>query len=198
MNVEVVKAFLSVHKTKANGKHCSQVNIRKFHDALQFGAEEVHQALPPQYFVEMDAFLDASKKEVVIHRRAGNLDEQEADPISFPLYQLICEWALSSGSIFLWVWTILQWNNMAQSISIDPLGFHNFSIGMDSVKCKYDDSKADKKGERVSPKNIYANPFNPMVCPHLSLGCWFALRKGTFGRNDSFFLGAGQPAVQNN
>jgi hypothetical protein len=59
---------------------------------------------------------------------------------------------------------------------------------MDSVKCKYGDSKADKKGERVSPKNIYANPFNPMVCLHLSLGCWFALRKGTFGMNDSFFL----------
>lgn len=80
-----------------------------------------------------------------------------------------------------------------ETFSIDPLGFHNFSVGMDSVKCKYDDSKADKKGERVSPKNIYANPFNPMVCPHLSLGCWFALRKGTFGKNDSLFLGAGQP-----
>jgi hypothetical protein len=193
MNVEVVKAFLSVHKTKENGKHCSQVHLRKYHDAIQFGAEEVRQALPQQYFVEMDAFLDASKKEVVTHRRAGNLDEQEADPISFPLFQLICEWALASRNVFLWVWTILQWNNMARSISIDPLGFHNFSIGVDSIKCKYDDSKADKKGERVSPKNIYANPFNPMVCPHLSLGCWFALRKGTFGKNDSFFLGAGQP-----
>jgi hypothetical protein len=67
-----------------------------FHDSLQFGAEDFHQALPQQYFVEMDAFLDASKKEVVIHRRAGNLDEQEADPISFPLYQLICEWLVST------------------------------------------------------------------------------------------------------
>ena len=53
-----------------------------------------------------------------------------------------------------------------ETFSIDPLGFHNFSVGMDSVKCKYDDSKADKKGERVSPKNIYANPLNPI---------WFAL-----------------------
>jgi hypothetical protein len=39
MNVKVVKAFLSVHKTKENGKHCSQVNLQKYHDALQFGAE---------------------------------------------------------------------------------------------------------------------------------------------------------------
>jgi hypothetical protein len=46
MNVEVIKAFLSVHKTKANGKHCSQVNLQKYHDAIQFGAEEGRQALP--------------------------------------------------------------------------------------------------------------------------------------------------------
>ena len=68
MNIEVIKAFVSVHKIKDNGKHCSQVNLRKYHDAIQFGAEEVCQALPQQYFVEMDAFLDASKKEVVTHR----------------------------------------------------------------------------------------------------------------------------------
>jgi hypothetical protein len=107
VNVEVVKAFLSVHKTKANGKNLCQVNIQKFHGALQIGAKKVHQVLPLQYFVEMDAFFHASKKEVVIHHRAGNLDKQEADSNSFPLYQLICEWALASGSIFLWVWTIL-------------------------------------------------------------------------------------------
>jgi hypothetical protein len=65
---------------------------------------------------------------------------------------------------------------------------------MDSVKCKYDDSKADKKGERVSRKKIYASPFNPMACPRLSLGCWFAPPNGTFGKNDSLFLGAGQPS----
>jgi hypothetical protein len=193
LNVEVIKAFMSVHKTKANGKHCSQVNIRKYHDAIQWGAEEVRQVLPLSYFVEMDAFLDSSKKEVVTHRRAGNLDEHEADPISFPFYQLICEWALGTGNVFLWVWTILQWNNMARSISIDPLGIHNFSVGTDSIKCKYDDSKVDKKGERVSPKNIYANPFEPVVCAFTALGCWLALRKGTFCNNDSLFLGTGQP-----
>jgi hypothetical protein len=192
LNVEVIKAFMSVHKTKENGKHCSQVNIRKYHDALQWGAEEIRQVLPQPYFVEMDAFLDASKKEVVTHRRSGNLDEHEADPISFPLYRLICEWALETGNVFLWVWTVLQWNNMARSISIDPLGIHNFSVGTDSIKCKYDDSKADKKGERVSPKNIYANPFEPVVCTFAALGCWLALRKGTFGSSDTLFLGAGE------
>ena len=41
INVEVIKAFLSVHKTKVNGKHCSQVHLRKYHDAIQYGAEEI-------------------------------------------------------------------------------------------------------------------------------------------------------------
>jgi hypothetical protein len=51
---------------------------------------------------------------------------------------------------------------MARSASIDPLGFHNFSKGVDSIVFKYDDSKTDNAGEKVSPnKNIFANPLNP-------------------------------------
>lgn len=41
---------------------------------------------------------------------------------------------------------------MARCASVDPLGFHNFSLGQDSLIVKYDDSKADKDGERLSEK----------------------------------------------
>ena len=33
---------------------------------------------------------------------------------------------------------------MARLASIDPLGFHNLKLGNDSIRLKYDDSKADK------------------------------------------------------
>ena len=46
---------------------------------------------------------------------------------------------------------------MARCASVDPLGFHNFSLGQDSLIVKYDDSKADKDGDRLSEKHIYAN-----------------------------------------
>jgi hypothetical protein len=40
---------------------------------------------------------------------------------------------------------------MAQCATIDPLAFHNFKGGQDSIVCKYgDDSKADTSGDRLS------------------------------------------------
>ena len=41
---------------------------------------------------------------------------------------------------------------MARCASVNPLGFHNFSLGMDSLIVKYDDPKADKDGDCLSEK----------------------------------------------
>jgi hypothetical protein len=81
---------------------------------------------------------------------------------------------------------------MARSASIDPLGFHNISKGVDSIVIKYDDSKADNAGEKVSPKNIFANPFNPYICSFLSLGCYFCINRETFMTNDKIFQKRGK------
>jgi hypothetical protein len=36
----------------------------------------------------------------------------------------------------------------------------------------YDKTKADQAGEKVADKNIYANPLDPLTCPHLALAIW--------------------------
>jgi hypothetical protein len=191
-NVTYLKAFIGSIKLKGNGKHCSFVHIRKFRDAIKFGAEEAKQDLPAEFDREMKSFLLSCKKEVTNQKKQGNLDEQESDPISIVLYQMICEWALASNNILVWVWTVLQWNCMARSASIDPLGFHNFSKGVDSILIKYDDSKADNAGEKVSPKNLFANPFNPIICPFTALGCYLCVNRETFSVNDKIFQKRGK------
>ena len=57
---------------------------------------------------------------------------------------MLC-WALEDNNIYVWVWSILQWNLMGRSISIDPLAFHNISVGEDNIIIKHDSTKADKK-----------------------------------------------------
>ena len=90
-----------------------------------------------------DIKRDASKKQ------EGLTAEHEADPIPFPLYRKICNWSITEGNIYVWCWTILQWTCVGRASSIDPLGFHNFSLGVsDSIKVLYDKSKADNKGKR--------------------------------------------------
>ena len=41
---------------------------------------------------------------------------------------------------------------MVRCASVDPLGFHNFTLEQDSIIIKYDDSKGDKDGEKLLQK----------------------------------------------
>jgi hypothetical protein len=137
--------------------------------------------------------LSGYKKEHTSKKQQGLTAEHEADPIPFSLYSKICNWALSEGNIYAWCWTILQWNCVARSSSIDPLGFHNFSLGAsDSIKVLYDKSKADNKGNYVTPKNLYANPLDPKICPFLSLGVYCTLYNHELGKRESLFLRQGK------
>ena len=78
---------------------------------------------------------------------------------------------------------------MARSANIDHIGFHNFSLGLDSLKAEYDDTKMDKAGNSTHPKNIFANPFDMVVCPFTGLGCYIALMAESFTDRDTLFLG---------
>jgi hypothetical protein len=188
LNVQMVKAFLASKTTKENGKTSSHVNIRKYNDAILHGSKEVREELPREYYTEMEQFLAAFKKETAKAKKDGMLDEHEADPIPYALYRLILEWSLGSKNILVWLFSILQWNCMARSINIGVLALHNFRVGEDSIICKYDNSKTDQAGERVSDKNIYANPLDPIVCPHLALGIWFYLEASSFEESENLFL----------
>jgi hypothetical protein len=190
INVTLVKAFLGSVKRKSNGKICSFTHVRKFHDAILFGAEQAGEILPRMYHQAIHSFMESFKKESVKAKREGNVDEMNADPIPFELYRRFCKWSLEIGNTFMWVYSVLQWNCMGRSISIDALGLHNLSNGSDSFKITYDDSKTDGSGERVSPKNIYANPYNPSVCPATALGIWLIGQNEKFRapNQDSLFL----------
>jgi hypothetical protein len=197
INVDIVLAFLAAQKVltskRQNGKFRTHGDMQKFGNAIQFGAREANQVLPESYYTKVVYdFFPAYKKETVQKKIAGEMDSKDSDPITFPLYRLICQWALRTGNVFLWVFTVLQWNCMGRSISIDPLGFHNLTIGSDSIKVIYDNSKADQSGEKVSPKNIYANPFTPQICNFTALGIWLSLNVASLGKSESLFLGVGK------
>ena len=112
INVTLIKAFLSSAKRKSNGKICSFSNIRKFHDSILFGAEQASEVLPQIYHQEIQTFLESFKKESVKAKRQGNVDEHDADQIPLPLYSHICEWTVAAGNIFVWAFTLCQWNCM--------------------------------------------------------------------------------------
>ena len=140
-------------------KKYTRTHIRKMNGAILFGARTVKQILSSSYYSEMDSFLTSFKKEIADARSHGNVDEMSDDPISLSLFRLILMWAIERGNIvFVWVWTILQWNLMARSISIDPLVLHNISVSEDHFVICHDSTKSDKEGEKTHNKAVYCNP----------------------------------------
>jgi hypothetical protein len=187
MNVGMIKAFLAYKKRKENGKCSSHVQLRKYNDAILWAAKTSHERLPLLYYKEMDKFLVAFKKETTMAKKDGMLDEQEADPITWTLFRKILQWALDRKNIYLWVFSILQWNCMARSINIGVLALHCFRVGKDCLIIRYDKSKADQTGEKVSDKHVYDNPFDPLVSVFLALGVWFSLESARFENTESLF-----------
>jgi hypothetical protein len=187
LNISLIKAFLADKKIKQNGKTSSHTQLRKYNDSILYGAECAEERLPSQYFHEMEKFLNSFKKETRTAKANGQLDENEADPISWALLRRMCQWALEEGNIFVWVYSLLQWGCMARSISIGSLAFHNFRMGEDSIICKYDRHKTDQVGESSHDKHLFGNPFDPLVDLNLAMAIWFGLDPVQWGNHEDFF-----------
>ena len=189
LNESFVLHFLVCNKHKDDGSKLKSLqDLRKYKDAIMWGSKMAGVLLPVKFFEMFDQFLGGYKKEFNKEKKKGNVDQTDADPISISLYRLLLKYAIDSNNIFVWFWTLAQWNCMARCASIDPLGFHNVKLGVDSLVVKYDDSKADKAGEKLSEKNIFANPFQWQECFWTGMGVWLALREGEGQTGDCFFL----------
>ena len=127
-------------------------------------ARWLNSRYPLSFYDDLDRCLQSYKKETAKAKKEGKLVEQHSDPIPFSLYKIICDWAQEKSNNFVHFWTATQWNCVARAANVDPLGLHNVKLGIDSVIVKYDDSKADKAGEKLSEKNTHANPFDWKLC----------------------------------
>jgi len=194
LDVTLVKAFLVVKKKKRVTAErvvvlSSVSDIKKYDDSIKWGSARTGQPLPSSYYRQIEAFIQAYKKEYKSAQKDGRTDEQEADPITASLFCYICNWAVMESNVFLWVYCLAMWNLMARSVSIDCLGFHHFKSGTsDSIKCRFDETKADKTGEFVQEKNCYANPHKPELCLFLALGCHISLNAERLEKTEKFFL----------
>lgn len=190
---DIFKAFLSSTKVKhidADGNPIlkSPEDLRKYGDAIRWGAEVAGQRLPVTYYEAVDKWKAAYKKEYSAAKKEGRVEENEAEPINSKLFTNMCIWAVKENNIFVWVFGLLQWNLMARSIGVDPIGFHNLRRGVsDSIEVVPDNSKADQAGEFVTMKNVYGNPLNPVVNVFLALAVWVSLNSALLCATEKLF-----------
>ena len=93
INPAILKAFLSGEKKYKDDSRTTQyshVHICKYHDAILFGSKKADAVLPQQYHTQMKSYLKSVRKEKQQAKAKGELDEEDADPINFALYEHIC------------------------------------------------------------------------------------------------------------
>jgi hypothetical protein len=70
--------------------------------------------------------------------------------------------AQNAWYVLVWVLSLGVWNLLSCSISVDGLSFYHIKSGAsDSIKFKYNETKADKTGEFMQEKTCYENPLKP-------------------------------------
>ena len=72
-------------------------------------------------------------------------------------------------NLFTWCFMVLQWNLMSRSDSVQNIMLPHITWAEDSLTIEEQGQKADQTGEDKFAKHIYANPYEPFICPILSL-----------------------------
>ena len=78
--------------------------------------------------------------------------------------------------VFGWSFLTLMWSLMSRSDNVDKLCLHHLRREGDCIVVTEQGSKSDQKGEKVVEKHVYANPYQPAICPLLGLAMTIFMR----------------------
>ena len=76
---------------------------------------------------------------------------------------------------------------MGRCVNVEPLALHNLKVFEDHIQILYDSNKMDQTGDKVTMKNIYANPLNPRICTFLALGIYLVMNLLRFTKTEYLF-----------
>ena len=102
-NVKFLVKFWMENKLLKDGKLKSLMDIRKYKDAVMWGAGVADEKLPTSFYESTEKYLKSYKKLAVQARKDGNMAERASDPITFSLYASLLKWSIESNNIFVWV-----------------------------------------------------------------------------------------------
>ena len=101
INGKAVIRFLAHTRKKKGGNLKTHGELRKFKDAILWGAKMQDELLPSSFYTQVERYLNSFKKEVAVARRDGMVEDKAADPITIPLYHSFLErsWSFAFRTI---------------------------------------------------------------------------------------------------
>ena len=106
---------------------------RKFFDALTYGKTLAKQNFNSSLEIEKPMIIKSLRIANAQQKGNGQVEENEADPMSRTLCEFMCKCAIFVSNSLWWTMALLQWNCMARSQNIDNLRFTNLKVSKKSI-----------------------------------------------------------------
>lgn len=123
---------------------------------------------------DINEFLQGYRRAIASEREEVKMPSQECKrALTFESYRSLVKYSLEAGyNAVQYVnntnFILLCWYLMCRSISASKLMDNNITwIGDALVINKLPRHKGDQEGSHVYPKNVFANPLDPLICPVL-------------------------------
>jgi hypothetical protein len=138
--------------------------------------------LDPVVMRKLEDLLKGYKNGVAEFKKQGLMKTQDGRlPISLKGFSFIAKKFATlldpKESLFSWPYWVLLWNLMQRSETIAALQFEHLMWKNDSLVITIPKTKNDQDGDRTIPRHIFANPYNPQICPILSLAVLIFTRR---------------------
>ena len=151
--------------------------------------------IPPELDKKVAIKMQGFYRQLAKSRPAGYKDAGKS-PMSAELYQAIAHWFLEWGTlngIFAHCFLVLSWNLMCRSENTQNIHLCDMTwTGFDCFEIKFAHTKSDQKGEAAKyTRHIYANPFNPTICPVMALAMYLSCSSNTAEMDDPLFPSGG-------
>jgi hypothetical protein len=121
-------------------------------------------------------FHEGYKRIVAQKKENGVMKNHEGKvPVTVVIYKALAKLALFAAttrtrfSSFVHLFLLLCWNLFSRSCNVAKLRTHHFTWDNDALVIDMSKQKGDQAGDHILPKHIYANPYNPELCPILAL-----------------------------
>ena len=77
------------------------------------------------------------KKRVANAKESGDIDEKDADPIPFSLYNYLCKQSIEEDNVFSQAWFVTQWNCISRPANIELISLFSLRSYEDCMKVKF-------------------------------------------------------------
>ncbi len=171
LSVKIFVHFLfSRAKVRNDGsKFLSKSGYGTYRSALKDLYKECAVDMEKSYETELSLMYKCLNRSYQEEKKekGGRMTEGK-DPMSFALYQKLCQWMLEdkdSNAIFAHAFLTLTWNLVCRSKNTVFIHRNHISWSADSLTVQFAHMKTDMEGfEAAVKRHIYANPHNVAIC----------------------------------